>query len=429
MSQMDVRSSPENVPPTGLNVRPGSDDDGWHVTPPVTLRDGSIIQLYKDGEGLRAALEAVRGAKRRICVEIYIFKNDATGRTFAEALIERARAGVSVYLLYDALGSAGARQLLQQMRSAGVKLAEFHPIRPWRCRYSWRPWNRDHRKLLIIDDQIGGLGGLNIGDEYAGEWVAGREADLKHLMRDQAIGVIGPAVRPLMRSFATTWHYVKNGGRISRALYVHNLTIGPLNKGKRVGKQRIYRKSTQRALRGDFALLASAPTLASPLRPLLNDLLKNARKSITIIMAYFGPGDELIDNLCDAAKRGVRVRLILPARSDIHLMVIVARSFYSRLLEAGIEIYERGHAVLHAKGLVVDHRYTMIGSANLDYRSIESNLELASIIDSTEFAKQFDRLMDHDVRFSTKISATEWRRRPLRDRFVQWLVSRIRYIL
>lgn len=283
--------------------------------------------------------------------------------------------------------------------------------------------------MLIIDEHIGGLGGLNIGDEYAAEWVAGTDASTAHLMRDQAIGIVGPSVRPLMRSFATTWHYVKNGGRIKRALYMHKLSIGPISKGRRIGKQRTYRKTTARVLQGDFGLLASAPTLASPLRPLLNDLLKHANHSITVVMAYFAPDDELIVNLCDASKRGVRVRLILPARSDLHVMVVAARSFYSTLLNAGVEVYERNEAVLHAKGLVVDDRYTLIGSVNLDYRSIESNLEIASIIDSREFARQVERLMDHDIRFSSKINANEWRERPYFDRFVQWIVSRIRYIL
>lgn len=413
----------------GLNLHPGAEDDGWVPPAPVTLGDGSQVRLYKDGEGLRAALDAIQAATKRICLEIYIFNNDATGKIFADALSERARAGVNVFLIYDSLGSADAKGLLAQMRAAGVRLAEFHPLAPWRCRFSWRPWNRDHRKLLIIDDQVGGLGGLNIGDEYGGMWVAGRKANLDHLMRDQAVGIRGPAARSLVRAFAATWHYVKNGGRIGRALYVHQLTLGPLNKGRRVGKQRNYRKPTARAIQGEFALLASAPTLTSPLRPLLNDLLKHATMSITIIMAYFAPDDELIINLCEAAGRGVRVRIILPQRSDIHLMVIAARSFYSRLLDAGVEVYERREAVLHAKGLVVDHRYSVIGSANLDYRSIESNLEISSIIDSKEFAAQFERLMDHDIRFSRKISASEWRRRPYRDRFVQWVVSRARYIL
>jgi cardiolipin synthase len=428
MAEVEVTTHAQAIP-AGLNLRPGPEDDGWIAPPPVSLSDGTRVQLYKDGEGLRAALEAIRGAQKRICLEIYIFHRDATGRVFADALIERAKAGVAIYLLYDSLGSAEAKEYFREMRAVGIKLAEFHPMAPWRCRFSWRPWNRDHRKLLIIDDAYGWLGGLNIGDEYAGEWVAGRKASLEHLMRDQSIGIAGASVRPLVRSFAQTWHYVKNGGRVSRALYVHNLTIGPLNKGRRVGKPRSYRKSTQRAMRGDFGILASAPTLASPLRPLLNDVLKHAKKSITVIMAYFAPDDELIINLCEAARRGVRVRLILPARSDIHVMVILARSFYSRLLEAGAEVYERRGAVLHAKGLVVDHRYTMIGSANLDYRSIESNLEISSIIDSPDFAKQVDRLMDHDIRFSRKISPNEWRKRPFFDRFVQWLVSRMRYLL
>lgn len=417
------------VPPSaGLNTEPGSQDDGWETPPPVKLADGSELYLYKDGEGLKAAFDAIRQAKIRICLEMYIFRNDATGRAFAEALCERARSGVRVYLIYDSLGSLGSGKLIAQMRHAGVKVAEFHPIFPWDCRYSYRPWTRDHRKLLVIDDRVGGLGGLNIGDEYAAGWVAGAEAKLVNLMRDQAIGIVGPSARSLTRAFAATWHYVHDGGRIRRTLFMHNLKLERLPKKNRIGKQPYFVPDND-TVHGDFAILASAPTLTSPLRPVLSDMLQHAKKSITILMAYFAPDDDLIVNLIDAAKRGVRVRLILPGHTDVLAMKAAARSFYARLFESGVDIYERNEAVLHAKTLVVDDRLVMIGSTNLDYRSTEINLELSAIVESNTFARQVAALMEHDIRFSTKITPAEWRKRPWHDRLVQWLVSRMRYLL
>ena len=396
--------------------------------PPVTLTDGSKLYLYKDGEGLRAAYDAIATARQRICLEMYIFRPDATGQMFAAALSERARAGVRVYLIYDSLGSLGAGKLIKQMRTAGVRVAEFHPVLPWESRYGYRPWIRDHRKLLVIDDYIGGLGGVNIGDEYAAGWVAGDKAKLVNLMRDQAIGIVGPSARPLTRAFAATWQYVKNGGRIGRTLSLHNIKLERLAKRNRIGKQP-YKVPSNDTVRGDFGILASSPTLSSPLRPVLSDLLTHASTSITILMAYFAPDDDLILNLCNAAKRGMRVRLILPGRSDVLAMRAAAQSFYARLFECGVEIYERNEAVLHAKTLVVDDRLVMIGSTNLDYRSTEVNLEISALIESRPFALQVAKLMEHDIRFSTKITPAEWRRRPWHDRFVQWLVSRARYLL
>ena len=419
------------LPPreAGLNVVPGAHDDGWVDPPPVMLSDGTRLQLYKDGEGLLAWLNAIRGAKRRILLEIYILRNDATGRAFVEALCERARAGVAVYFIYDSQGTAESKALIQQMQRAGIRLGEFHPILPWNTRFSWRPWNRDHRKLLVVDDIIGGVGGLNIGDEYAGPWVAGNQADLRFLLRDQGVLIEGPAARSLVRAFAATWHYVRSGGRIRRTLYTYNLAIGPLRKGHRPGKPQRNGRPLHGAVRGEFSLLASAPTLVSPLRPVLNDLLRSATHSIAIIMAYFAPDDELIENLCSAAARGVRVRVILPGVSDVPIMQIAARSFYGRLLDAGVEIFERNVAILHAKTLLVDDRIVMIGSTNLDYRSTELNLEVSAIITSHEFGRQVHRLLDHDVQHSTRIDPRHWRRRPIRDRFVQWFISRARYLL
>jgi cardiolipin synthase len=146
-------------------------------------------------------------------------------------------------------------------------------------------------------------------------------------------------------------------------------------------------------------------------------------------MAYFAPDDVLIDELCKAADRGVHVQLMLPGRGDVKLLVVAARSFYDKLMSHGIDVYERQNVVLHAKTLVIDGHISVIGSTNLDYRSIEYNCELSAIIRSDELGAQMHRLFDHDIRHSKQIDPDVWRHRPFWDRVGQWAVSRARYLL
>jgi cardiolipin synthase len=180
---------------------------------------------------------------------------------------------------------------------------------------------------------------------------------------------------------------------------------------------------------GQLGILASVPAVHSPLKPFLTRLFRSARKSISMTMAYFAPHDDLIDELCAAARRGVKVRLMLPGRCDVNLLITAQRAFYETLMTAGVQIYERQGVILHAKTMVVDGQISMIGSTNLDYRSIEYNLELSALIRSKEFGRQMEDLFDNDVRFAKRMKLGQWRHRPTMDRFVQWAVSRARYLL
>jgi cardiolipin synthase len=397
----------------GIHTTPGSNDDGWIIPPPVHLSDGTTVQLFKDGEALHAAYQGIKGARWRICLEVYIFANDDTGDSFADLLCEKARQGVAVYVIYDSFGSLGLGHLyrakptmFEKMRQAGVHLQEFHPTLPWDCRFAWRPFNRDHRKLLIIDDQFAGLGGMNIGREWGGSWIIKAKKHRDDLWRDDGIGLAGPAVQHAVKAFANTWNYCIHGGRSRRAAYLTGMEAG-----------------------SPFGLLASVPTVDSPLRPLLCDLLHAARESIQLTIAYFAPDDDLVRELLAAARRGVRVQLMLPSRTDVPLLLIAARSFYERFMDAGIEIYERQSAILHAKTMTIDQSVTVIGSTNLDHRSVEFNLELSAIIRSEEFGRQMHRLFDSDIRFAKKLDCDAWRSRPMLDRLVQWGVIRARYLL
>jgi cardiolipin synthase len=392
---------------SGVNIEPGSHDDGWVVPDPVSLSDGTRVQLYKDGEALHAAYEAIKHAKHRVCLEVYIFADDPTGRAFADLLCAKAKEGLRVYVIYDSFGSlASDSKMFRRMIHSGVHVEEFNPMWPWEGRYSWRPFNRDHRKLLVVDDDIAGMGGLNIGAEYAGSWVV-QTSDLQcDAWRDNAIGLVGPSAKLFLRAFRSTWNYIQHGGRIRTAEFMTGMETAD-----------------------DLGVLASVPTMSSPLRPLLHRLFSGAQKSIQLTMAYFAPDDDLIAELCRASKRGVKVQLMLPNRCDVKPLLIAARSFYATLLEAGVEIFERQGCVLHAKTMVIDGRVSVVGSTNLDYRSIEYNCELSAIIRNEQFGRDMQRLFQNDVHFSRKITLAEWRRRPYVDRFVQWVVSRARYLL
>lgn len=375
----------------------------------MQLADGTSVQLFKDGEGLFAAYEAIKSAKRWIALEVYIFADDDTGRAFVDLLCQKARQGVRVYVLYDSFGTrgpAGAEpEMFQRLRASGARVQVFHPTRFWECQHSWRPANRDHRKLLVIDGEIAGLGGLNIGAEYAGSWVVPTRIDSCEFWRDTAVGIRGPGAQRFALAFARSWSYAVRGGRIRRAAYIDNLH------------------------EGELGVMALVPTMSSPLRPFIYRMLREVRRNISMTMAYFAPDDPLIAGLCKAAQRGVRVRLMLPGRCDVPIVRLCARSFYETLMSAGVEIYERQGVILHAKTMVVDEQTSIIGSTNLDYRSIEFNCELSAIIRSAEFGRQMCELFENDVGFSTRIKLSEWRRRPRWDRFVQWAVSRARYLL
>jgi cardiolipin synthase len=396
-----------------VNLTPGSDDDGWIVPPPIQLKDGTAVQLLKDGEALHAAYRAIGAARQTICLEIYIFRSDTTGRTFAELLARRASQGLAVRVVYDSFGSMDAdREMFESMRRAGVRAREFHPWHPWRCKHGWRIFNRDHRKLLVVDGDQAVLGGQNLANEYGGSAIS---QELKEQpWRDTAIGLHGPSVHKLSDAFFRIWEYTERGGPIRRAEYF----------------------SGTDSHRPDFdlpedslAVLASVPSPRSPLLTHFRRLLRGARESLDMTMAYFAPPEELVEQLGRCAQRGVRVRLMLPGRSDVGILRIAARAFYNKLMDAGVEIYERQHAVLHAKTLCVDGRISIVGSTNLDYRSIQYNCELSSLIHSKPFGAQMNALFEHDICFARSIRADEWRHRPLRDRLVQSMVMRARYLL
>ena len=379
--------------------------ENWITPDPVTLRDGTHVQLLKDGQALRAAYDAILAAQRRICVEMYIFNSDEAGRAFVDLLCLKAFDGVRVFVLYDGFGCHDTDPaMFAQLRAAGVRLCEFHPLAPWRYHGRWRVTQRDHRKLVLVDDRIAQLGGLNLGVEYAGPWIVRRRRRYRGKpWRDTGLAVEGPQVARLAAAFARIWRYANRGGELAAVEY-----LGPLAAGS------------------DFGVLASAPTQHSRIAPIAQQLIASARQSLWITMAYFAPTDAVIGALCAAARRGVSVRLILPGLGDVALLRIAARSFYAQMLAAGVEIYERRGPMLHAKTLCLDGEISIIGSTNFDYRSFERNCELSVAVRSPALGNQMHLLFEHDVHLSKRITPANWRRRPRLDALLQWLANRLR---
>jgi cardiolipin synthase len=409
----------------------------------MALGDGSTARLFKDGQGLSAALGAIEAAQQQVCLEVYIFHSDDTGRAFAEALARKAREGLGVFVIYDSFGSMESDPaMFEMMRRAGVHVAEFHPIRPLYTKFAWRPFNRDHRKLLVVDNHVAGFGGLNVGTEYGSGFLSPR-ARRCDLWRDNGVGIVGPAAVRFGECFARTWHYVQRGGKMATAEYVYDVDLGQ-RRGRVSGvgnrasgrEKRIKRfrdpaedDPRQPRLLGELGIVASVPAPNSPVVPCLLSFLRSATRSLDLTMAYFAPSDAFIGELIGAARRGVRVRLMLPGQCDVPLVRFATRSFYEMLMDAGVQIWERQGAVLHAKTMVVDERTSVIGSLNLDYRSIEYNCELSAVIRNAEFGRQMADLFEHDAEHARRVQLATWRKRPWRDRLVQWAASRARYLL
>ncbi len=370
-------------------LNPGAFLPGNHVT---VLRDGA--RTYP------AMLEAIRHAREYIHLETYILVADRTGRRFGEALIERARAGVDVRLLYDSLGSIGlATEFVAELQHAGVRTAEYNPIAPWRPRFALN--QRDHRKILVVDGRIGFTGGLNISDDYAAVEDGGVG------WHDMHCKIEGPAVTELARLFRRTW--IRAGG-----------DAFPL----------IEQRADESVVSLDTALARilgnEGRRRRTPIRRVYLHAIRRAHKTIAITNAYFIPDRGIRRALVNAVRRGVQVRVVVPSRSDVPAVQWATRHLYARLLKAGVKVYEWTGRMVHAKTAVIDEVWSTIGSSNLDYRSLKVNLEVVAIIIDRTFGRRMAEQFVLDVAESDEIQLEVWRKRPWWHRPIEWIFFQLR---
>jgi cardiolipin synthase len=348
---------------------------------------GNRLEHHPDSpRALAAMLAAIATARRTIHFENYIIRDDATGRRFAAALTERARAGVRVRVLYDALGSFGtSRRYWRGLRQAGAEVRAFHPLASLRL---FQLLARDHRKLLATDGTWAIVGGLCIGDEWAGD-----PARQRRPWRDTMVAVSGPAVAALERAFVRTW------ARAGAPLPPDELVADPADCGT----------STVRVVEG-------VPQRARVYRT-VQLLVASAAERLWITDAYLIPPAPLYASLIDAAKAGVDVRLLVPGTTDLPVLRNFTRMGYRDLLRAGVRVFEYDGPMIHAKTMLVDHRWARVGSSNLNVSSLLTNYELDLAVEceglTAELADQFRR----DMRMSREI-VLQARRRLLPPRLV-----------
>lgn len=350
---------------------------------------GNRAELLVDGpRAYPVMLERIRAARHRIHFENYIIQDDAAGRLFAAALAERARAGVEVRVLYDWMGSFGTSgDFWQRLAEAGCEVRAFGRAL---SRRSAGLFARDHRKLLTVDGRWSVVGGLCVGDEWAGDEAEGREC-----WRDTAVLLEGPVTRDLDRTFAYMW--VRAGGE---ALASHP-NGGP-------GEA------------GDVAVrvLDGRPLDARAYR-LYHFLSTVAEHRLYLTMAYPLLPVTLRRSLASAARAGVDVRMLVPTRSDLPVVNQAARARYGSLLAAGVRIFQWKGPMLHAKTVVADGRLAIVGSSNLEPWGLLGNYELDVEVQGEAFGGTLERQFLSDIERAEELRYPDWRRRPLGTRVRQ----------
>ncbi len=372
----------------GFEADPGSERfvqwTSGYLNSPV-LQGGEVSILQNGDAFYPAMLEAIRTAKDSVNFEVYIFEPDEVGRQFMEAFKERARSGVEVRLLLDGFGAIKMRKRHRdELTEAGVTVARF---RPFGLRSLVRFYKRTHRRAIVIDGRIGFTGGAAVSKKWKGN------VGNPHEWRDSMTRVTGPMVAGIQSAFASNWVYCC-GEVIAGPRFFPTIDRGPGPCG--------------------LSVVSSPSDAMQPIRLMFWVSFINARKRLWISNSYFIPDERLRGAAIDRAKNGVDVRILVPGNHTDALPVQAAgRSYYEELLSAGVRIFEFQPAMMHAKTAVVDSAWSIVGSANLDERSLELNEENVLGVADRDFALAIEQGVTDDFARSREILLEEWRKRSM----------------
>jgi cardiolipin synthase len=436
---------------TGCALSGGVCDPGFR--PLVQRIDGAPLhpcpptELLVDGEkAFRVVGEALEAAREEILVETYILRDDRIGQALLKTLADAVQRGVRVYVLADGIGSFGTgRKFWTDLAAQGITVKLFQPF--WRA--PLHAWRRDHRKIFVIDREVAFTGGMNIGVEYG----SSIRATHNTAWRDTFIRVEGPVSQELAAVFAEGWDGA--GGEPLPGLEYVSWAEGIVHPPRgfkallkphireRIKRRKLLRRDRRRGrrvVRGNedalpiedeaVMVLDSRPGRGQPETiAVLSALWGAARHRLWVTTPYFAPPIEALDVLSSAVARGVDVRLLLPGKCDVALIQHAAHGTYAKLLDAGVRIFEYQPAVLHAKTMVVDGQVGVVGSANLDFRSLWLNAECNLLLFNHATAEALEAAFTEDLSKSVEITMAQWKRRSLRHRLFDRLALALRWAL
>jgi cardiolipin synthase A/B len=355
------------------------------------LRGGSAEILQNGDRFYPAMLEAIGGAKDTINFEVYIFESDDTGRRFIEAFTERARAGVEVRLLVDWFGSLKLKRAdRRELRSAGVKLELFRPLA---LRNLVRMYRRTHRRAIVIDGVVAFTGGAAVSSKWRGDTRSPKE------WRDSMTRVTGALVIGVQSAFAANWVYCC---------------------GEVIAGPRFYPPGDDGGPVCGLSVVSSPSDAQQSIRLLFWLSFINAQRRLWIASSYFIPDQHLRKAVAARARAGVDVRILVPGNhTDAIPVQYAGRGYYQELLEAGVRIFEYQASMMHAKTVMVDDAWTLVGSANMDERSMEINEENLLGVSEAGFARAIVEGIELDLTRSKEIRLDAWRRRPVYQRMLE----------
>lgn len=348
---------------------------------------GNHIEILTDTNKTLGLIEqAIISARETIHLEYYIWQPDKTGTRIRDLLIQKAREGIKIRFLYDGIGSLRlSKKFLQTMIDAGIMVYSFLPGSNFG--YRWSINLRSHRKIVVVDGEIGFTGGMNIGDEYIG-----KNPKLGY-WRDTHLKVTGPAVHQLQQIFLEDWYCATNEMLLSKEHFPTPKITGKYS-AQIIGAGPV----------GDHRAFESIMFTA----------INEAEESIHLATSYFVPPTNLASALETAAMRGVKVRLLLAGHSAHKITIWAGRSYFEDLLKAGVEIYEYQRGLLHSKTLTIDGSWSLIGSPNFDARSLLLNFEVGVVMYDEEIAEEIREHFRDDLRFARAVQLVQWQSRPVR---------------
>ena len=389
---------PEDDYTKGFDAHPGSDSfvEWTSAFLNTSVFQGGTVKILQNGDAFYPAmLDAIRKAKDSINFDVYIFEPDEIGRQFMDALKERAAAGVEVRFLLDGFGGLKMKKRYRdELTAAGVVVKRFRPLSP---RSLVRFYRRTHRRAIVMDGRVGFTGGAAVSKKWKGN------VTNAHEWRDSMTRVTGPMVAGIQSAFASNWVYC-TGEVIAGPRFFPRQDRGPGPCG--------------------LSVVSSPSDALQPIRLLFWLSFINARHRLWICNSYFIPDRRLRDAVVERSKQGVDVRVLVPGNhTDAVPVQLAGRSYYEELLAAGVRIFEYQPAMMHAKTVVVDGAWSVVGSANLDERSMELNEENVLGIADRDFARSIEEGLVADFARCREIHLEQWRKRPVYQRLFEALAK------